>query len=165
MGYDPSVANNWSFRNPYYFTATYTDAEFQSDVGSTDEGAYENIFTGARKGNSVPNVSEIQFAVGTAFIFEKFSINVDGQYIDDVFATGDNATDLGDGDGSTDARFGKVDSYFLLDVSLAYRINPKVNVFTNLRNITDNEYMASRLPNGPRAGAPRQIFGGLEINF
>ena len=72
LGYDPSVKGKWGFQNPYYFTATYTNAEFMSDVGSTDEGAYENIFTGATKGKEVPNIPQIQFALGTAFIFNKF---------------------------------------------------------------------------------------------
>ena len=165
LGYDPSVKGNWGFQNPYYFTATYTNAEFMSDVGSTDEGAYENIFTGATKGKEVPNVPQIQFALGTAFIFNKFSINIDGQYMDDVFSTGNNATDELDLDGVADARYGKVDSYFLLDVSTAYKVNPKVNVFVNFRNLTDEVYMTSRLPHGPRAGAPFQIFGGMEFSF
>ena len=68
-------------------------------------------------------------------------------------------------DGVTDVRYGKTDSYFLLDVSTAYKVNPKVNVFANFRNITDEVYMTSRLPHGPRAGAPRQIFGGMEVTF
>tara|TARA_B100000686_G_C16788744_1_gene977136 strand:- start:1216 stop:3477 length:2262 start_codon:yes stop_codon:yes gene_type:complete len=165
LGYDPSVKGSWGFQNPYYFTATYTDAEFMSDVGSTDEGAYENIFTGATKGKEVPNIPQIQFALGTAFIFNKLSVNIDGQYIDDTFSTGDNATDLTDLDGVADSRYGKTDSYFLLDVSMAYQATPKVNLFTNFRNLTDEVYMTSRLPHGPRAGAPLQIFGGMEITF
>ena len=165
VSYDPSVGSNWGFQNPYYFTATLTDAEFISDVSSTEEGAYENIFTGAKKGNDVPNVPQVQWAVGTAFIFNKFSINVDGQYMDDVYSTGDNATDGLDSDGVGDVRYGKTDSYFLLDVSMAYKATPKVNIFTNFRNVTDEVYMTSRLPNGARAGAPLQIFGGMEISF
>ena len=165
LGWDPSVGSNWGFQNPYYFTATYTDAEFMSNVSSTEEGAYENIFTGAEKGNQVPNVPEMQFALGTAFIFSKFSVNIDGQYMDDVFSTGDNATDGLDADGVADVRYNKVDSYFLLDVSMAYKVNPKVSVFTNFRNLTDEVYMTSVLPNGARAGAPMQVFGGMEINF
>ena len=165
LAFDPSVMGNWGFQNPYYFTFTYTDAEFQSDVSSTDEGAYENIFTGATKGKEVPNIPQIQFALGTAFIFNKLSVNIDGQYIDETFSTGDNATDLTDLDGVADSRYGKTDSYFLLDVSMAYQATPKVNLFTNFRNLTDEVYMTSRLPHGPRAGAPLQIFGGMEITF
>ena len=112
VGYDPSITNKWSFQNPYYLTMTWTDAEFQTDIGSTDEGAYENIFTGATKGKKVPNVPEIQFALGTAFIFEKLSINLDGQYVDDVFSTGDNATDLTDLDGVADTKEALAEKFY-----------------------------------------------------
>ncbi|NIR49181.1 TonB-dependent receptor [candidate division KSB1 bacterium] len=161
--YDPSIQQGWSFRNPWYFTMTYTNAEFRSTVGSGDP---ESIFSGATNGDEVPNIPEIQFAVGTSLVFNKFTLNVDGQYIDSTFATGDNATNnFNLVAGAADSRFGKTDSVFLLDASLSYKINPKVNLFTNFRNITDETYLAGRVPHGPRAGAPFQMFGGVEINF
>ncbi len=166
--YDPSVRQGWSFRNPWYFTMTYTNAEFRNAVASTGISE-DNIFTGAVKGNDVPNIPEIQFAVGTSIVYKKFTVNIDGQYIDSTFTTGDNATNLLDTTGGLpgipDVRFGKTDSVFLLDASFAYKANSNVNLFLNLRNLTDEVYLASRLPHGPRAGAPFQMFGGVEISF
>jgi Fe(3+) dicitrate transport protein len=162
--YDPAVSRGWSFNNPWYFTFTYTNAEFTSEAASAalDE---ENIFTGAKDGNEVPYVPEIQFAIGTGFEFEKFSINIDGQYIDETFGTGNNATTEVNLSGAADPRFGLVDDVFLLDVSMAYQFNANVKAFTNFRNVTDETYIASRLPHGIRAGAPFQMFGGMEFHF
>ena len=162
--YDPSVTRGWSFQNPWYFNLTYTNAEFTSEAASAalDE---ENIFTGASKGNEVPYVPEVQFAVGTGLIFDKFSVNIDGQYIAETFGTGNNATTEFNLGGTADPRFGLVDEVFLLDMSMAYQFNPNVKAFTNFRNITDETYIASRLPHGIRAGAPFQMFGGMEFQF
>jgi len=162
--YDPAVSRGWSFNNPWYFTFTYTNAEFTSDAASAaiDE---ENIFTGAKDGNEVPYVPDVQFAIGTGFEFEKFSINFDGQYISETFGTGDNATTEVNLGGAADPRFGLVDDVFLLDASMAYQFNSNVKAFTNFRNITDETYIASRLPHGIRAGAPFQMFGGMEFHF
>ena len=164
MTYDPSIQRRWTFQNPWYFTMTFTDATFRTDVSSTklDEA---NIFTGAQQGNEVPNIPQVQFAVGTSFIFDKLTVNLDGQYVGETFGTGNNATNNTDLNGNKDVRYGKTDSVFLLDLGLSYKVNPKVKLFTNLRNVTNEVYLASRLPHGVRGGAPFQAFGGMEINF
>jgi outer membrane receptor protein involved in Fe transport len=143
---------------------TFTDATFRTAVSSTklDEA---NIFTGAQQGNEVPNIPQVQFAVGTSFIFDKLTVNLDGQYVGETFGTGNNATNNTDLNGNKDVRYGKTDSVFLLDLGLSYKVNPKVKLFTNLRNVTNEVYLASRLPHGVRGGAPFQAFGGMEINF
>ncbi|WP_282010090.1 TonB-dependent receptor family protein [Nitrospina watsonii] len=158
--YDPSVVGQWSVRNPWYFTATYTDAEFRHATGPNSSAVFKN----AAKGNELPYIPEIQFAVGSALIWQDWTLSVDGQYIDSTFGTGDNSTNELDG-ATGDVRFGKTDSVFLLDLSLAHQLNEHVNLFTNFRNVTDATYLAGRLPEGPRAGAPFQMFGGIEITY
>ncbi|MFQ5672980.1 MAG: TonB-dependent receptor family protein [Nitrospinales bacterium] len=165
LNYDPAVVRNWSFRNPWYTTATFTDAKILSDVASGELEEEASIFSGAKKGNAVPNIPRIQFAFGTGLQFERFSVNLDGQLVGQVFSTGSNAINEIDPFGNPDARFGTLDRVFLLDLSMAYQVRKNVRIFTNFRNITDQKYLAARLPEGPRSGAPFQAFGGLEMNF
>jgi Fe(3+) dicitrate transport protein len=162
--YDPSVSRGWSFQNPWYFTMTYTNAEFTSSAASGSIGD-EGIFSGAQDGNEVPYIPDVQFALGTGFQFEKFSINVDGQYTAETFGSASNVSTETDLSGTADPRFGLVDDIFILDVSMGYQFNPNVKAFTNFRNVTDQTYIASRLPHGIRAGAPFQMFGGMEFHF
>ncbi len=162
--YDPSVSRGWSFQNPWYFTMTYTNAEFTSNAASGSIGD-EGIFSGAQDGNEVPYIPDVQFALGTALQFEKFSINVDGQYTAETFGSASNVSTETDLSGGADPRFGLVDDIFILDVSMGYQFNPKVRAFTNFRNVTDETYIASRLPHGIRSGAPFQMFGGMEFHF
>jgi len=162
--YDPSISRGWSFQNPWYFTLTYTNAEFTSDAASSSIGD-EGIFSGAQDGNEVPYIPDVQFALGTALQFEKFSVNVDGQYTAETFGSASNVSTETDLTGGADPRFGLVDDIFILDVSMGYQFNPNVKAFTNFRNVTDKTYIASRLPHGIRAGAPFQMFGGMEFHF
>jgi Fe(3+) dicitrate transport protein len=161
---DPSISAGWKVKTPIYFTATFTDAEFSSGVGSTsisDEG----IFSGAQDGNAVPYIPDMQFAAGLGLIFEKLSINADVTFTDETFGSASNVTTETDVDGDADPRFGLVDELFLLDISVGYQLNPKVKAFTNFRNVTDETYIAGRLPHGVRSGAPFMAFGGVEFDF
>ncbi|MBL7114345.1 MAG: TonB-dependent receptor [Kiritimatiellae bacterium] len=72
------------------------------------------------------------------------------------------ATNVSD---TLDSRFGKVDSRLILDVSARYAVNEKANVFLNLHNLLDKEYMASRHPYGPRPGQPFSAMFGVEVTF
>lgn len=165
LGYDPAAVRQWSFRNPWYATLTYTNATILTDTASDELSDDFSIFSGAKKGNTVPNIPVVQFAVGTGLQFERFSINLDGQYTGQVFGSGSNVTTETDPAGNPNAKFGTLDRVFLLDLSMAYQLRENVRIFTNFRNITDRKYLAARLPEGPRSGAPFQAFGGMEISF
>ena len=62
-------------------------------------------------------------------------------------------------------RFGKIDARLVLDGAMGYQYSKKVRIFANLRNMTNNKYMVSRQPHGPRPGAPLTVMGGLEFNL
>ena len=66
---------------------------------------------------------------------------------------------------SIDARFGRTDAFFIVDISGGYRYNEHVRLFTSLHNVTNQEYIVSRHPHGPRPGMPFNVFGGIEVTF
>jgi len=161
MEYDPGVAYDWGFSMPNFISFTYTDAELASDTG----GDPESIFSGGVKGNQVPYIPEYQITLGTGVEFERFGVFVTGNFTDEQFATASNTSAQAQPDGTPDARFGKLDSRFIVDVSAYYQFNDQVKIVGGAHNLFDEEYIATRLPHGPRAGKPQFLYAGVEIDF
>lgn len=162
MQWDAGIANDWGFRNPYTITYTFTESEIRSDTPSLDA---ESIFAGGRKGSRIPYIPKHVLAAGTGLGFDRFSINTMGIYVHKTFTTASNTREQINIDGVPDARYGMVDSHFLLDVSADYRLTKNAKIFGGIQNAFDREYIASRHPHGPRPGAPFFAYTGLEVTF
>jgi len=162
LQYDFGIASEKAYKNPYYISFTYTNAELDGDSNSTDP---ESIFAGGKDGNRVPYVPEYQFAIGTGLEFEKWGVFVDGAYVGETFTTADNVANPFEKSGTPDARFGKTDERFVVDLSGFYRINKFAKIVANIHNVGDLEYIVSRHPHGPRPGKPFTATAGVEIIF
>ncbi len=161
--YDAGIANNWGFLNPYRISFTYTNATLDGDANSLDE---ESIFAGGKDGANVPYVPEIQFSVGTGIEFSKWGIFADVTYVDETFTTASNsAKPVDPNSGKPNATYGKTDSCFLIDVSGKYKISNSLSAFLNIHNLTNQAYIASRHPIGPRPGKPFNAALGIETRF
>ena len=161
--YDAGIANNWGFLNPYHISFTYTNATLDGDANSLDE---ESIFAGGKDGAKAPYVPEIQFSVGTGVEFSRWGIFADATYVDETFTTASNSTRPVDpNSGKPNATYGKTDSYFLIDLSGKYKISDGLSAFLNIHNLTDQAYIASRHPIGPRPGKPFNATLGIETRF
>jgi len=160
--WDAGVANQWGFGNPWFLAFTYTDADLDGDAESSDP---ESIFSGGRDGNQVPYIPEFQIAFGTGLEFDRWGIDVRVTWVDEVFATANNSSSQVRPDGTPDARFGKIDDYVTVDLSGYYQVNENTRLFAGVNNLFDEEYMASRLPHGPRPGQSRFAFVGAELQF
>ncbi len=160
--YDPGAANNWTYKNPWYFTATYTNAIQENDASSTDP---ESIFSYGKAGNKVPYIPELTFSVGTGIESENWGAHVNGSYVSETFTSANNVNDQVNGEGNPDARFGKTDSYFIMDISAYYRIKNGIKLFGGVQNLLDKNYISSRQPEGPRPGMPMFAYAGLELEF
>ena len=160
--YDAGIANGWRYRNPWYLSATYTNAVQQNDATSTDA---ESIFSYGRAGNKVPYIPELVFTLGTGIESKEWGVHVTGSYVSETFTSANNVDMQVNGEGKPDARFGKTDAYFVVDVSAFYRITDGVRLFGGVQNLLDKRYIASRQPEGPRPGMPRFAYAGLEMNF
>lgn len=160
--FDPGTAFGWGFKNPYFVAFTYTNAELRSDTTSLDP---ESIFSGAEKGNKVPYIPEFQITAGTGIEYWKVGLDLTATYVDDTFASGNNTSLQIAPDGTPDARFGKIDSFFIVDVSAFYKLKENIKVIGGIHNLFDEKYMVSRQPHGPRPGSPLFAFVGLEMIF
>ncbi|MCZ6674156.1 MAG: TonB-dependent receptor, partial [Verrucomicrobia bacterium] len=123
------------------------------------------IFSGAKPGNNLPYIPQIQWNVTTGLEGGNWSFHLGTTYVDESYA---DATNLGlevNTSGLADARFGKSDSYFLVDLSYRYEISNTTTVFASIQNAFDENWLASRIPHGPRPGAPRQSTIGIEWSF
>lgn len=175
LAYDPSISRGWDFRNPWNFSATYSHAVLGNDVNATGSGGgvAESIFSGGRKGNELPYIPTYQFAIGTGIVRNAWSLFADAYYQPSTYASANNSDAQINPDASAaaglqpraDSRYGSVDPYFLLDVSMHYRLNERATLKLAITNILDREYISSRVPIGPRPGPPRTATAGVDFKF
>ena len=163
VGYDFGIANDAGYNLPVTVGLTWTEAEFESGASSEDG---ESIFSGAKKGNEVPYIPEIQLHAGIAYSAGKYTLALDGTYVGDSYASGLNgSTDSLSYNGKYDPRYGEIDSYFVADLSLHYQATDSTKVFATAKNVFDEEYVVGRLPQGARPGMPQQFLFGIESKF
>lgn len=160
--WDPGLGNGWALKTPLFLAFTYTDSEIRNASTSTDP---ESIFSGAEQGNKLPYIPEVQFSVGAGLEGERWSAHLVGTYVDDTFATASNTSRQVAPDGTPDARYGKTDDYFAVDVSVDYAVNDTLTVLGGVQNLFDDEYIVSRVPLGARPGKPRFLYAGFEASF
>jgi Fe(3+) dicitrate transport protein len=162
VGFDPGVALDWSFRNPNYVAFTWTDATLDNDTFSANA---ESIFSGGRKGNRLPYIPRYMISAGTGMEFDRWGLYLDANYQPWTYTTASNTSDQMAPDGTLDARYGRTDSRVILDLSAHYRVSENAKVIAGIHNLLDEEYVASRLPHGPRPGQPLTAHIGLEVTF
>jgi Fe(3+) dicitrate transport protein len=162
LDYDAGLSNDWAISNPYFFSATYTDAVQQNDARSTDP---ESIFSFGRNGNKVPYIPKITYSFGTGLETDKWSILVSANYVDESFTSANNVNQAINGDGNPDIRFGKTDSSLVMDISASIFIKDNIKIFAGAQNLLNKSYIVSRQPDGIRGGMPRFIYAGFEIDL
>jgi Fe(3+) dicitrate transport protein len=67
--------------------------------------------------------------------------------------------------GAADARFGKTDSYKIVDIAAYYDVKTDLQIFAGIQNLFEEEYIVSRQPHGPRPGAPRTWYVGFQVEM
>ena len=160
--FDLGLANQWKFSNPYFLAFTYTNAEQQNDALSTDP---ESIFSFGREGNKVPYIPEYQLTVGSSLEFVRWGASLSASFVDETFTSANNVSTETNGLGDPDARFGKTDSYTVVDFATHYNVKKGVQLFGGVNNLFEEEYIVSRQPHGPRPGIDRTWFVGIELEL
>ena len=67
--------------------------------------------------------------------------------------------------GTANARAGRIDSYALANFYAGYEITDYARIKFGVNNFTDLEYIATRHPQGARAGAPLTAYVNASINY
>lgn len=163
LGFDPGRKNDWPFSNPYTLSLTLTDAVLVGDASSEDE---ESIFAGGQDGNRVPYIPELQINLTMGIEAEKARAYLNASFVSDCFTSATNSNvEINPNTDQPDSRFGKIDSYFTVDLSAYYSLTDNLELFGMVTNLTDAIYMASRHPYGPRPGSPRMTYAGVHYRF
>ena len=175
LAYDPSISRGWDFRNPWNFSATYSHAVLGNDVNASGNSGdvAESIFSGGRNGNELPYIPTYQLALGTGIEKDAWGIFAAAYYQPSTYASANNEHAQINPDASSaaglqpraDSRYGSVDAFFLLDLSVHYRLNERTKLKLAITNLLDREYISSRVPIGPRPGPPRTATAGIELKF
>ncbi len=171
LRFDPLARRNGNLQLPMFLAVTYTNAEIANDsTGSgTGGGNVESIFSGGRKGAKLPYIPEWQATAGIGVRSGIWALDLQAQYVDAVWATALNSRDevilAAANTLAPDARGGRIDSIFLVDVTASAQVHPRIKLFANVFNLLDNEYIVSRLPEGPRPGAPLTALVGVEARL
>lgn len=162
LRFDLGVNQGWSFSNPYFVNFTYTRAELDGDSRSVDP---ESIFSGGKNGNQVPYIPEYLVNFGTGLEFPRWGVSAIGTWVSETYSTANNTTRQENAEGLPDARFGTVDSHFLLDLAAHVNVRDGIRLIGGIQNVTGEEYIVSRHPAGPRPGQRRFAHIGLELEF
>ena len=157
LSYDPLESSDIDLSMPLYVTATWTNAEFDSDLAG---GGGDGIYAGATDGAEIPYVPDFQLAVGIGLETETWGVNLDLTYHTETFGTANNFSDP-----TNSAREGKIDDLLLLDLSGYYQMNESVKLIGGISNLTDERGIVSRVPRGPRTNIGRHYWIGAEINY
>ncbi|WFB36316.1 TonB-dependent receptor [Kiritimatiellota bacterium B12222] len=151
------ASRNAGYRLPAYVNLTFTQATLDEALAS---GGGDNIYAGGVAGADLPYVPDWKFSFGISYVQQKFALNLEGSWVDYSYGTAKNL------DAPVDsAQEGKIDEVFLVDLSASYDLSDVVNVFAGVNNLTDENYISSRLPYGARTGAPRSMYAGFEVDW
>ena len=140
-----------SYKLPFSFNYTYTNAEFQSSFDSNfDE------WGSVTAGDELPYIPNHQFYCSLGIETSKWSVNSSAKFVDKMrTVAGSGSIAYGSG----------TDSHLIIDLSYEYNQNEKSRFFASINNLFDKEYVAARRPYGARPGSPLTILAGMKIDF
>lgn len=133
---------------------TISDSKFNSDrfIGSEKV----NI-----KDNKLPYAPNLILSGTLNYHFDfGLNINLNASYVGNQFTDELNTIKA-----SADGTIGEMNSYYLVNLTLKYRLLNSFDIFLSAKNLTDEVYIASRRPQGIKVGIPRLIMAGLDFNF
>ncbi|MCC5851032.1 MAG: TonB-dependent receptor [Verrucomicrobia bacterium] len=150
-----AAPQNAGFMLPVYANVTYTNAELDNALAT---GGSEDIYAGGAAGAKLPYVPEWKFSFGVGYDDGTIALNLDATWVDESFGTANNFSAP-----VNTTREGKTDDVFLLDLSGSYALRDGLRLLAGVQNLTDEVYVTSRIPHGPRTGAPRSAYVGFEL--
>jgi Fe(3+) dicitrate transport protein len=137
---------------PVRASYTFTEATFESGF-ATDFPAWGPL---VEPGDELPYVPRHQLSLGAGVRTERYRAFVDVSWQDEMrTVSGSGPIPAGEG---TDARW-------LVDLSGQVRLFGQLHLLAQVRNVTDEVYVAARQPAGARPGLPRTALVGLRWGF
>lgn len=140
----------WSV--PVRLAYTYTEATFQNSFESDFDPWGPEVVAG----DELPYLPQHQVALGTGLEAERWGAFFDLSWVDETRTEA--------GQGPIPAASG-TDAHFLVDLSTRLNLLQGLALNLQVRNLTDEVYVAARRPAGARPGLPRTALLGLSWNF
>ena len=159
--YDPMIGTGSEFNLPMYLSATWTSAEFKGTTAALAGGG-DGMFAGGKGGNEIPYTPEWKLATGIGASYGAYALNLDAYYTSSTWGTGFNGDPR---PGTPTIRDGKIPALFLVDLTGSWQVNENLKLLAGVHNLFDERKLTSRIPEGPRANAPRMLFAGIEAEF
>jgi len=135
------------FKIPLLLTYTWMQARFEGDINNSE------FFGDVRKGDPVPYVPDNQAFASIGLEKGDWSSYLSINYVDKTCTQA-----------SCD-KFERTDARTLFDLGVHYRFSPKLELYTTIENLTDQQYIAARQPYGARPGKPRTWKVGMRWGF
>jgi Fe(3+) dicitrate transport protein len=150
--YDLGRAREWSMQVPVSLTYTYTYAEFLTTFETDFDGWGDVVYAG----DELPYLPTHQAALNVGLVEKRWSTYLNLSYADEM------RTQAGQGPIPDDE---KTDARLLVDLTANYSVHRNVRFYVQVRNLTDEIYVAARRPAGIRPGLPRTLSAGLAWKF
>lgn len=136
---------------PLRLIYTFTDTEFRTSF-DTD---FADWAPHVEKGDEIPYVPEHQLTVGGSWIGDLWALSLDSNYNAEMRTTAGQGA-VADGTG--------IPSYWTWDAAVERTLG-NYRLFAQVRNLTDEVYVAARRPAGLRPGLPRTVVVGVKMGF
>lgn len=136
---------------PLRATYTFTDTEFRTSF----ETGFADWAPEVSRGDKIPYVPEHQLSLGAGWVGERWALSLDGAYNAEMRTTAGQGP-VADGTG--------IPSYWTWDAAVERSLE-RFRVFAQVRNLTDETYLAARRPAGLRPGLPRTVLVGAKVGF
>ena len=150
LNYD-LLKNQSKLKIPLSFAYTFTNALFKNDFDNS-----EGIWGKVSYGDRVPYIPQHQANFTASLIHPKYEINLNFRTQSDFeIRTPDSSLQLTK----------PIGAYSLVDLSMYYLLTSKIRITTQIINLLNTTYAASRVPAGYRPGHPFGIYSGFAISF
>jgi Fe(3+) dicitrate transport protein len=136
---------------PLRLSYTFTRTEFLSSFLSADPQ-----FGDVKEGDELPYVPRHQLSAMVGAETKRWGVAAQALYIGKMRERA--------AQGDYDPKF-TTDASLVFDVSGSFKVTKWLGVYLNVRNLTDQAYLASRRPFGARPGSPRTMMAGLKIDL
>jgi len=137
---------------PVRTTYTYTRGEFRSSF----ETSFEDWAPEVDRGDELPYIPEHQLFVEAGVESGAWSVFLNASLVSEM------RTRAGREEIPEDER---IEGHVVFDLSGSYTVASRYKVRLQIRNLTDEVYVASRRPYGLRPGLPRTALVGLSFTF
>lgn len=145
-------ASQSAFKVPLRLTYTYTEAEFASSF----ETSFADWAPRVVDGDELPYVPNHQLFAEVGLEGRRWNTFLSANYVDEMRTrAGQGAVPLAE----------SIEDHLIFDLSAKVTLRDRYSVFLQVRNLSDEVYVASRRPYGLRPGLSRTTLLGFSVDF